>query len=116
MKLHTGATRHVILFLGWAIKVPAMHSWKSFLQGLLANMQERQFSRAGWPELCPVLWSVPGGWLLVMARAKPLTPAQWSDFRPTDFCDTPGYTVPAEPKYDSFGVVGGRIVAVDYGS
>jgi hypothetical protein len=44
-------------------------SWKHFLYGLLANMQEAQFSKTSWPELCPVLWSLPGGFLVVMPRA-----------------------------------------------
>jgi hypothetical protein len=36
---------------------------------LLANMQERDLSKLGWPELCPVVFAVPGGRLVVMRRA-----------------------------------------------
>jgi hypothetical protein len=38
-----------------AYKLPSFYSWKHFLLGLLANMQEAEFSRTGRPELCPVL-------------------------------------------------------------
>ena len=116
MHVRSGATRHVLLVGRWAIKIPRVTCWRNFLQGLLANMQEWEFARAGWPELCPVRWSMPGGWMVVMPRAEPLTAAQWSNFRPYDFCDRPAYMVPAEPKFSSFGVLAGQIVAVDYGS
>ncbi|MDP3740344.1 MAG: hypothetical protein Q8R02_23355 [Hyphomonadaceae bacterium] len=112
-----GITREVILIGRYAIKVPRIvYGWRMFLCGLLANMQEREFARAGWPELCPVTFSIPGGWLVVMRRARPLTPAEWSDFRPYDFCNLDDRVIPAEAKYDSFGVLDGSIVAVDYGN
>jgi len=110
-----GATRTVLLTKRYAIKVPRLASWRLFLCGLLANMQEREFSRAGWPELCPVLFSLPGGWLVVMPRAAPLSDLEWAqiDMRWPDRAD---YVVPVEMKRDSFGRLLSRIVAVDYGS
>jgi hypothetical protein len=90
------------------------HSWRHFLQGLLANMQERQFSRAGWPELCPVVFAAPGGWLSVMRRAEPIAEDEEVDFYA--LIDRPDYEVPAEPKNSSWGMLNGRIVVVDYGS
>lgn len=113
----SGATRDVILTDRFAIKVPKLtHGWAGFLHGLLANMQERTFSATGWPELCPVRFSIPGGWLLIMHRARPLTAAEWKGLDFATFVDTPDYVVPVEEKISSFGVFGGRIVAVDYGS
>ena len=112
-----GITREVILTRRYAIKVPKLiYGWHKFLCGLLANMQERQFARAGWPQLCPVVFSVPGGWLLVMRRAEMLSDDEWREFDPARFCETPDYVVPAEFKRDSFGKVDGRIVAIDYGN
>lgn len=110
-----GATRAVLLVGDAAIKVPRMTTWRTFLNGLLANMQEREFSRAGWPELCPVLFSIPGGWLVVMRRAAPLTDAEWCTVHP-EWAERGEYVVPVELKRDSFGVLGGRIVAIDYGT
>ena len=104
------------LWGGVALKVPRTTTWRTFLNGLLANMQEREFSRTGWPELCPVRFSIPGGWLVVMDRARPLDDAEWCDFEPELFTEHPDYTIPVEPKQDSFGVLAGRVVAVDYGT
>lgn len=78
-------------------------------------MQEHEFSATGWPELCPVLFSVPGGWLLVMRRAKPLSDAEWCSVHP-EWGYREEYVVPVEMKRDSFGVLDGRIVAIDYGT
>ena len=112
-----GITREVFLIGRWAFKFPRIVSgWRMFLCGLLANMQERSFAAAGWPELCPVVFSIPGGWLVVMRRARPLTPEEWSNFRPYDFCEKGDHVIPAETKLDSFGVLDSRIVAVDYGN
>lgn len=116
VRCHRGATRWVLLVCGLALKVPRTTTWRTFLNGLLANMQEREFSRTGWPELCPVRFSVPGGWLVVMDRARPLDDAEWCDFEPELFTEHPDYTIPVEPKQDSFGVLAGRVVAVDYGT
>jgi len=113
----TGATRVVILTRKHAIKLPNfLNGWKLFLHGLLANMQERQFSTTGWPELCPVVFSTPGGWLVVMRRARPMSIEEFHGFDVEGFCDQSEYRVPAESKASSFGYLEGRIVALDYGS
>lgn len=110
-----GATRVVILTRRWAIKIPSFVEWRLFLHGLLANMQERVWNQASFPELCPIAFSIPGGWLVVMQRAQPLTEEEWEDFDVEGFCNQEDYLVPAEHKRDSFGKLDGRIVAVDYG-
>ena len=43
-------------------------------------MQERAFACEGWPELCPVTLSLPGGFLIIMRRARPLTNEEWLAF------------------------------------
>lgn len=111
----------------YAIKLPKLtYGWRLFLQGLLCNMQEAAWKGADFPELCPVVWATPGGWCLIMRRARPLTHAEWDAFAPPRFpCSMPDYigpwitrsadyVVPAEPKSDSFGMLEGRIVAIDY--
>jgi hypothetical protein len=121
-RMEFGCTRAVLLIGRYAVKVPTLRSWKHFLLGLIANMQERVFSAANWPELCPVVWASWGGWLLVMRRAEPITPDQWEAFYPTVkdgwLCgvEGSGYYVPCEPKRNSFGWYGGRIVCLDYGN
>ena len=117
-----GATRMIILIGRFAVKIPRWLSWKHFLLGLIANMQERDFSAAKWPELCPVVWAAWGGWLSIMRRAEPLTDAHWENFKPTvvngwtSGVEGDGYYVPCEPKMNSFGWYGGRIVCIDYGN
>ena len=113
--MKTGATRIVFLVGSYALKIPSMHSWQTFLWGLLGNMQERLFWTTRWPELCPVLFSLPGGWLVVMSTAQPLTDEEGGEV-PEDWCERGEYVVPAEMKRDSFGVLNGKIVAIDYGS
>lgn len=115
-----GVTRFVILTRRYAVKIPRFwhygeFRWKMFLYGLLGNMQEREFSKTGWPELCPVRFSVPGGWLLVMIRCEPLD-RELTDAEFEVFAHHEDHLIPVENKADSFGILGGRIVAVDYGS
>jgi hypothetical protein len=75
--------RHILKFPGrW--KWDSRDWWWDFLlRGLLSNMQEKRFAATGWPELCPVAFSLPGGLLIVMSRATPLTDAEWKrlDYR-----------------------------------
>lgn len=112
-----GVTREVVLFRDYAFKIPKLiYGWRMFLCGLLANMQEAQFGRCGWPEVCPVSFAVPGGWLIVMRRARPLTDAEWAGFDAAAFVNQEDRMIPAETKRDSFGMLDGRIVALDYGN
>lgn len=117
----SGATRLVFLVGRYAVKLPQLrYGWRNFLHGLLANLQEREFSRAGWPELCPVVFALPLGLLVVMPRAEVLDDGDGRDDAAleamlSDFCNRPDYVVPAELKADSFGYLGGRLVAIDYG-
>jgi hypothetical protein len=128
-----GVTREVLLTTRYAIKLPKLTGgWSFFLRGLLANMQERRCGAARWPELCPVVCSMPGGWILVMRRTEPLTDERWKEFRreligdeidATDYRrgfikpwndESATYVVPVDVRRDSFGLLDGSIVAVDY--
>lgn len=112
-----GVSRDVFLVGRWAVKLPKLtYGWKMFLCGLLANMQERSFAATKWPQLCPVSFSLPGGWLVVMHRARVMTEEEFSSFDAKAFCDQPDYIVPCEFKSDSFGWLDGRIVVIDYGN
>lgn len=108
MQWKRGITREVFLIGRWAIKIPSFRSWKLFLQGLLGNMQEKQWS--GFDErLCPVVFYTPGGFLSIMPRA---TPIECINDEYLSICDS----LPVEKKLCSFGLLNGKIVAVDYGS
>ena len=112
-----GSTRTVILIARYAIKIPSFVEWRLFLYGLLGNMQESLWSKCGIDRLCKVLFSIPGGFIVVMERAEPLTREEFDKFDYDGFikdCDLCLTFI--ENKYDSFGKIGGKIVAVDYGS
>ena len=114
-----GVTRIVILIGSWAIKLPRFdYGWRLGLQGLLANHQEEAlWQDTRWAELCPVLWSVPGGFALIMRRARPLDDVEFEDFCLNGWIMYPdNERIPVEKKADSFGILDGRVVAVDYGS
>lgn len=111
-----GCMRVVWLIGQWAIKFPAMVEWRLFLLGLLANMQERQWSKTGWPELCPVVWSIPGGWIIIMKRARVMTNAEFNNFDSEKWRDKGDYMIPAEDKQNSFGWYQDKIVVIDYGN
>ncbi len=111
-----GATRTVFLIGGYAFKFPSCRSWRFFLQGLLANIQEREFSKTKWPELCPVVFAIPGGFLTVMQEAEPMPDEIWNDLNVETWANREGYTIPVEAKQSSFGILNGKIVVVDYGN
>jgi hypothetical protein len=113
-----GVSRTVFLIGPYAVKIPAVHhNWKCFLSGLLANMQETAFAKTGWPELCPIKFSLPGGFLVVMYRVRVMTEEEFERFDYVGFIFKEDYQIPAEPKADSFGFrPDGSIVVIDYGS
>ena len=111
-----GTTRTVFLVYKYAIKIPSCVEWRLFLLGLLANMQESIFSKTKWPELCPVIFSLPLGLCVIMERAKEISRQQFFNLDYNKFIHQNGYVVPVEHKLDSFGILEGEIVAVDYGN
>lgn len=111
-----GSTRSVFLVGRFAIKIPRCWSWRTILTGLLANLQEAEWARTEWASLCPVLYANCGGFFLVMKRARPLTDAEWAALDVDAFLSQEGCRLPVEAKRDSFGMLGERVVAVDYGS
>lgn len=118
-----GCTRIVFLIGGYAIKFPQIkYEWKHFLLGLLANMQEIGFSKMDDKRMCPVLFYIPGGWMVVMPRCKNLSREEFMKLDTRIFYplneNSPNeyFNVPVENKEDSFGWYKGKIVAIDYGS
>lgn len=109
--LRSGNNRVVLLVGRLALKLPRARSWRGLLYGMLNNINEAGASHR--PGACPVLFSFGCGLLLVMRRAQELTDRDFAAFDPATFCAETGLTV--EPKADSFGLLSGSIVAVDYG-
>lgn len=107
-----GTTRTVFVGKTRVYKLPYLFSWEGFLKGLLSNMQERYFYDGMKDDrMCPVIFHLPGGFLVVMPKADDITREEFSGIDvKNDF-----WSIPVENKMDSFGKYCGRIVAVDYG-
>lgn len=108
-----GTTRLVFLIGGYAIKVPRPNRWKSFLRGILANMDERLWyknSPESWRlKMCPSLSCFLGGFVLISKRAYPI---DLEDYQEIDFSFY--NPLPLDRKILNFGWYENRIVLVDY--
>lgn len=113
IKFRQGTTRYVVLVGRWAVKFPTFkYGYRNFLRGLLGNIDEAGMGRGKDARLAPALFALPGGWLLVMPRCKPVSPREFHDLVNMKSFDL----LPVEDKRDSFGWYKGRIVAIDYAS
>lgn len=106
-----GCNRWVFLTRNYAWKFPALTSWRNFLYGILNNMNEA--ANCDRVDVCPILWRSPGGFLNVMPRARELTEQEFAELDVAALCESNNIVV--EHKRDSFGWLGDRIVAIDYG-
>lgn len=107
LKFVRGVTREVIIIGGLVFKIPSFRSYKLFLHGLLANMQEKEW----WyhtrdKRLCPIWFYIPLGLLVIMPR---LTAA-----KSVNFLKFSG--LPLDKKIENFGKYKGKVVLLDYGN
>jgi len=116
--IKTGATRYVLIIGNLAFKFPSWFSWSHFLQGMVANMAEYQFSRVDiyQGKVCPILFRIPGGFLNVMPRCRIMTDEEFDMKAMVEFCRcSDDFYLPTEYKSDSYGwTKDGNLVAVDY--
>ena len=111
-ELKKGTTRRVLLIGKYAIKFPRVNRWKSFLRGVLANLDEMMWYKNSpneWKQkLCPSLFTL-GGLFLISRRAEPI---DLEDYQELDL----GYydPLPLDCKICNFGKFENRIVLVDY--
>ena len=117
IQIKRGSTRWVIITEKYCFKIPSLHSYKNFLYGLLANMQESEFSSVSYfrPYLCPVVFSLPLGFLVVMPTIEILEWDKTCVGYLYLYSHRKDFTIPAECKPDSWGRLNGKLVAVDYG-
>lgn len=121
-----GATRYVIRVWRFAVKVPRTHGWRTFLNGLLGNMQEREFARFLDGYVAPVVFSLPGGFCNVMPWVEDIGRGHADQFFAWMDSAAKGDDEDAkkarcllnivERKADSVGMLNGRLLAIDYGS
>jgi hypothetical protein len=104
----------VLLSPKWAFKVPQVHyGWRCFFAGLLSNLQEKQWT--GQKGLCPTVFSLSCGLLNIQPRCLPLSDEEFIQEVPEKWGQSREMKLPVELKSCSFGRLGGKIVAVDYG-
>lgn len=121
LKIRKGVTRVVILIGKFAIKFPRGYhssrtkdplSWKWFLRGLLANIDEKFW----WDctlqkdKLCKIRIAGPLGLFLIMDRAEPLLETEYDK----EFFEKEFKYLPLDNKICNFGKINDRIVLVDY--
>lgn len=121
MKLLKGGSRRTVILIGrYAFKFPSFESFDTFAEGLIHNISEYRFSMMKLPELCPVIFHIPGGLLNVMPRCdldisddrKML--AEWQKLAEKSGMQSLLNNI-VETKKDSVGrLPNGRVVAVDY--
>lgn len=121
IELRKGATRRVFLLRGVAVKIPMFCSWESFLNGLLANLQERKFWREmKHPMLARVLYADFLGLFLVMERADETFPDRGlpvNSVRVLNFffarCEQ--NHLPVDKHFSNVGRFGRKLKLIDYG-
>jgi len=80
MKTDSGILRRVFIFQNFVIKIPTFkYEWKYFLQELIANINEREIWKTYQRKelLCPVIFSIRSGLILIMKKAEALTEEQY---------------------------------------
>ncbi len=120
--IRTGYTRIVILAGCLAFKIPNfLYDYRCFLWGLLNNHSEAKVSKINTlkDRVCPVLFHLPLGLLVVMPRVDILTDDEYQ--RNREYIDkmlivSDDCVISAESKSDSFGYYKGKIVVIDYGA
>ena len=126
IQIRKGQSRLVLLVGSVAIKILHIKRESELTrcgqvrQGLRCNRAERAaWVRNGkrYPNLCPILASLPGGWLVVMQRATPMTLAEFEEWYESDeWPHFPGEESPYELKHEDAGKLAcGKRVMVDYG-
>lgn len=114
LKIERGCSRTVFLIWTYAVKFPSGRNWKSFLKGMLHNMQETVVSTMRLEHLCPVIFSSWLGIFIIMPRCQELTEPEYKNLnikcRFRSEC-----IIQIEDKSSSFGWLNCKIVAIDYG-
>lgn len=119
-KIERGATRIVFVFNKFVIKIPSFKQYNLFLNGLLANLQEKLWT-GHHPDLAKVYFCGKLGFFLFMEKAEVLSnDVNWektmerlgekykddelSEFMMSDF------------KPSNWGFINGELKKIDYGS
>lgn len=119
MKIKHGCTRTVFLIGNYAIKIPSTYSWIHFLQGLIHNLNELKYWKWSLSGnfidsrfLCPIIFYIPGGWLLVMKRCQSVSEKSNLD---TLYKELSSWGI-SDLKPNNCGLLNNSAVCLDYAS
>lgn len=116
-----GATRIVFIFNKFVIKIPNIKEYKLFLNGILANLQEKIFSGTH-PDLCPVIFCDRLGLILIMEKAIIFKETAINE---KSFCaliknkykkDNYKEFMLSDLKSSNWGILNTKLVKIDYGN
>lgn len=115
MEQYNGSTRTVITHGSVAVK------FAKEAEGRRCNLREAEMWRRyeNHPErgsmLCPVLWCAQDGAVLIMRKVEPVGPGfSFKSLPDWDYQGPGDDGWPFEPKAEDWGMLNGRLVAVDY--
>lgn len=124
MKYAEGVTRKVFIFSKFVVKIPNFKELRLFLSGILANLQEKQWSGIH-PDLARVLFCSWFGLVLVMEKAEVCAERMGEDeswgpfiemleerYKDDEFKEF----ILSDGKPYNWGYIGNRLVKIDYGS
>ena len=120
MKFNHGSTRNVFIFKHFVIKVPTIQEYRLFLNGLLANLQEKQWS-GHHPDLAKVIFCTKSGLFLIMEKANVISTAvdtasfQAMIERHYQNDDLRAFMI-SDAKPSNWGYIGVHLVKIDYGN
>lgn len=117
MKIYKGTTRVVYVLGNYAFKFPRTNRWKSFLRGILANMDEYfwyKHSPIEWKDkMCPVIFKSWGGFLLIMEKADELSDNEYNKKQFAEMFKI--IPISLDNKIMNFGrLKNNKVVLVDY--
>ena len=113
-----GVTRTVILTKHLAIKIPTFVSFKLFLNGWLANIQESTFGDVGFDCLAPVKASFFKDLILIQQRIKPVRHRGlfWVEYKRLLIQSKVKYLHESDVKPENYGYANCKLMRLDYGS
>lgn len=122
MIIKKGATRTVFVFNKFVIKIPNFQEYKLFLNGLLANLQEKSFSKMNRIDLAKVKYCNKFGFILIMEKAQELDVKNidWLRFKERledkyKNDDMKEFML-SDSKPSNWGYINNKLVKIDYGN
>jgi len=119
-QIERGATRIVFVFKKFVLKIPTFKQYDLFLNGLLANLQEKLWS-GNHPDLARVSFCGKLGFVLIMERAEVLgNDTNWLDtmevleekYKDDELVEF----LLSDFKPSNWGYINGQLKKIDYGN